>query len=402
MKFQLKKILPIIILFLGFLSTSHQCFPSNRGMVDVTQTVQKIAVIIDTPEFYDEHFIADVTNGFKVVNQTYISFDVEIFALYNYSTISHYPYQASYSYAGESKNHTELVTELLETDEYDIFFLMGYELRRSFLDISIYSDTKFIFYDLSGEFPETDGALPDNGLAVSFDEAQVGFIAGVLAVNSLFSSELQQIAIIGAFDGDPRSTRLIAGFQGAIIRENPDAEILISYVDDWWEKYWVNYTNSKKLANQLETDGYSVIFSALQNNNTMGILDGVSGDTRVITVDSNRTNPQLLRSIVKNNTKVILHLFQELNRSATYISDHPTHHSTYGLGDNVFYPSDWKDDTVNETMSQIYEDVVINKLEIPGDIKHAENTPGFELITLFVLILSLPLFRKINYRKRKR
>ena len=51
MKFQLKKIIIVSILLLCFVSTSSCFIPSNRGTASVSQTVQKIAVILDILSF---------------------------------------------------------------------------------------------------------------------------------------------------------------------------------------------------------------------------------------------------------------------------------------------------------------------------------------------------------------
>ncbi len=413
MKFQLKKIIIVSILLLCFVSTDSSFILSNRGSASVSQTVQKVAVILDTPGFYDSYFIEDVTNAFGIVNQTYDNYDIELFPLYNYSfEYTPYPnYTINYYYDNTTSNETiqtnltKLSTVLLETGTYDIFFLMGYGLRgvhKDFVNISQYPDTNFIFYDLSGELPyhPSDYPPPDNRLVVSFDEIHVGYIAGTLAVATITPFP-QRVAMIGSFDGDKRSTQLIAAFQGAILRERTDVDIKIAYLDDgFWGLDWRNINNATTLASKLENEGYGLIFAALQNNNTLGVLDGVGTKTRVITVDSNRTllnRPNLVQSVVKNNSKVILSLFDTFNQSQNGFVNGTV---TFQLADDVFYPGNFDDSgIVNETMAEIYTDIVESSIQIPTDIRHALNTPGFQIISTIVGFLFIPILAR---KKRKR
>jgi hypothetical protein len=146
----------------------------------------------------------------------------------------------------------------------------------------------------------------------------------------------------------------------------------------------------------LETDGYELVFTALQNENTLGILDSFS--KKILSVDSNRSlisGNKPFGSIVKNNTKALLATFELLNHSATYLSGD----LTFGFQDDVLYPNGWSSNNtlVNNTMAQIYQDLVIDKITIPKDILLAQNTPGFEFFTGFSLILLL----SIIVRKRR-
>ncbi|MFX0206185.1 MAG: hypothetical protein ACFFDT_09370, partial [Candidatus Hodarchaeota archaeon] len=85
----------------------------------------------------------------------------------------------------------------------------------------------------------------------------------------------------------------------------------------------------------------------------------------------------------------ILTIFEKFNQSE---DNFPGIH-TLGLEENVFYPSGWGN--VTSIMDQIYTDVVISNIVIPTDMKHAENTPGFEIFALLSIILYVPL-RKIR------
>lgn len=404
MKVQLRKISLVMILLFCFVSTNSHIISSNGGTASGNQTIENIAIILDSSEFYDSYFIDDVLNGFDLVNQTY-GINYTVFQLNNYSSP---PNKATYYYNNSLTNLTQMVNKLNATEQYDLIVLMGYELRRNPLNYSQYPTTNFLYYDLSGEkpnkFPKKTEDFPENVALVSFNESHVGFIAGTLAATAI-SHVPQKIAMIGTYRDsteidnpkpDPRSWQLITGFQSGFLRKTTDVEFLISYIDYFWEN-WTNYDTAIELAEELDSDGYELLFAALQNSNTLGIFDGFSQS--VVTVDSDRTfygRAEPLLSVVKNNTKTILSVFEEFNQSQNGFLAKVF---PFGLANNTFYPSGWEDSAlVEEIMSEIYTDVVINEITIPTNIKHAENTPGFEIAA----ILGLVLYLSVRYTRKKK
>ena len=172
---------------------------------------------------------------------------------------------------------------------------------------------------------------------------------------------------------------------------------------DYYWKNWSSYTKARGLVEELDDQGYELVFAALQNNNTLGVIDGFTGS--VVAVDSDRIITDELEplKVVKNNTKTILTIFEAFNQSQNgFLSGE----FTFGLADNIFYPSGWErndfdSEDINKIMGEIYTDVVISKVKIPTSIKHAENTPSFEILTISGLILYLSATR-YNRKKRKR
>ncbi len=392
MKFQLKKIFLVYVLLFCFLSTSFHIVLPHQGTASSNQAIKNIAIILDSPEFYDSSFANDVLNGFDIVNQTY-NMNYTVYALTNYSKSP-----ITYYYNQTSTNHTELADNLVKTGQYDLIVFMGYELRRekktNYLP-NRYPDTKFLYYDLSGQVPSHPGSsLGNNAAFFSFNESQVGFIAGTLTAEVISP---QKIAMICTYRNswpsdvtdpkpDPRSWQLIAGFQSGVLRRTTEVELLIYYIDYFWEK-WTDSDKAKTLAEDLNKQGFDLIFSALQNNNTLGILEGFT--ETVVTVDSDRSIIDgTIPCAVKNNTKAILTLFEKFNQSE---DNFPGIH-TLGLEENVFYPSGWGN--VTEIMDEIYTEVVINNIVIPTDIKYAENTPGFEIFILLSILLYISIRKK--------
>lgn len=381
MKSQHRKVLLVL-----FILTSLNSLNFNNTVAE-NQLFQKIALIIDSTEFYDVSFINDIIEGFNYVNQTY-SIDYDLFQLENYDNIAHDPYTAIYYHNNTVTNHTELVKSIIETQEYDLIVLVGYELRRGFLDYSMYPDLDFLYYDLSGELPsdlKKNELIPQNLLIVNFKENELGYIAGALTT-AVKTSLPPKIAMVGSFRGDPRTNQLIAGFQSAIFRNASDTQMLISYINDF-----ANESIAKTIANNIKDGAYGLIFTALQNTNTQGILETFSNSS-VISVDVNRQ-----QSILKNNTKAILHLFKEFNQSNFFSGTY-----TFGIEDDVFYPSDWGDiDLVNKTMENIYQDIVEEKVSVPTDIVIASNTSGFEYVITIIVFISIPMLIKLTNKRRK-
>ena len=399
MKRNLVGYLAVIILLLCFNST-------NIGVGGVEDPIGDIAVILDTSACYDEYFLQDVIDGFDAINQTY-QMNYSIFRLENYTVTNTSYYHATYDYFNSTTSssstitHTQLATTLIESGKFDLIAFIGYELRHVAHEETslpeLYPNTKFLFYDLSGEISSNDqDTNRNNVLRVSFADNEVGYMTGVLATATI-SSFPSRIAAVGIKPqywekkGEPRSKLLIAGFQAGVLRQNPETQIDISYID-----YYVNNSVAKVKGTQLETDGYELVFTALQNENTLGILDSFS--KKILSVDSNRSlisGNKPFGSIVKNNTKALLATFELLNHSATYLSGD----LTFGFQDDVLYPNGWSSNNtlVNNTMAQIYQDLVIDKITIPKDILLAQNTPGFEFFTGFSLILLL----SIIVRKRR-
>lgn len=397
MKRHLFRILPVFLLLLSLNST-------NFSIGEVSEPISKIAVILDASECYDEFFIQDVLHGFDEINETY-KIDYDVFQLSNYTVTNSTYYQATYNYFNSTSNHTlttnhtELAVTLIESQKYDLIVFIGYELRRLGYNEKplpeLYNETNFLFYDLSGEI-SSDGkdAEKPNVLRVSFFENETGYMAGTLAASTItdFPPKIAAIGIKPYYwrRGEPRSNQLIAGFQAGVFRAVPGANIDIIYIDDI-----ANFTAAKTLGNKLDTDEYGLVFAAMQNENTLGLLDGFSG--KVITIDSNKTQISENKpygSIAKNNTKTLLTTFKFLNQSTFF----PSGDFLFGYSDGVLYPTGWGNATlVNNTMEQIHTDLVVDRITIPYDIYEARNTPGYSIITGWGLLIVLALIT----RKRK-
>ncbi|MHA1971760.1 MAG: BMP family ABC transporter substrate-binding protein [Candidatus Hodarchaeales archaeon] len=369
---------------------------NNFAVASINEPVDNIAVIVDSSEFYHESYIEDIKRGFENINQTY-GIDYTIFQLEDFHLTRLYPYNVTYKFNNSLTNHSELAKTLV--GDYDMIVFIGYELRRGAFDPSMYPETKFLYYDLAGDLPESIpdlSQIPQNVIIVSFKENEIGFIAGTLAAETIpiFPESVLMIGSYysGASWFDPRSRSLIAGFQSGVSRIRSDVKFVSAYVGNYWENIG-NYSEAKKLASSLNSEGYKLVFSALQNNNTLGIIDGFTSTT-IIGTDSNRTN-----NIFKNNTKTLMSLFNTINQSQ---STFPAGYYTFSFEDDVYSLSHWdgSPSVINETMNTLYQDIVVNGLEIPTDLHYASNTPGFSLISILSSFLIIPILNKVRKRKK--
>ncbi|MHA2030081.1 MAG: BMP family ABC transporter substrate-binding protein [Candidatus Kariarchaeaceae archaeon] len=366
----------IILLFISLILFGSQ--PININNASVQVPLEKIAIIIDSPEFYHSSFVDGILQGFNVINTTF-QIDFDIFHLSNYSVVGTDPYQFAYTYNDTVTNHSQIVEN--NKDNYDLFVIIGYELRRNFLNFSEYEDNNFLFYDLSGEYPAfSTSEVPSNLYIVSFQDHEEAFLAGSLAVAKYYPLP-PKIAIVGTFRSDPRSKRLIAGYQSALFRNSTNKDILISYVDDW-----VNRAEVQRIGTDLSNQGYSLVFSALQANNTLE-LDKAFTKGPVVCVDLNITP-----SVMKNNSYVLFDVFNSFNASGGYFGGVVV---TYGLSDDIFYGYGWDNPSlVNKTITELKEDISSKDLVIPFDIVTASNTPGYSFIILILSITSLMIVKK--------
>ncbi len=354
--------------------------PANINNASVQVPLQKIAVIIDSQEFYHSSFVDDILEGFDVINTTF-QIDYDVFHLTKYSLVNNNPYQVSYVYNNTVTNHTQLIQDLITLDVYDLFVIIGYELRRGFIDIAQLSENNFLFYDLSGEFPAFNSVgIPDNLYVISFQDHEEAFLAGSLAVAKFYPLP-RKIAIVGTYQGDPRTKRLIAGFQSAIFRNSTNTDILISYIDTW-----VDAEKAKKIGSDLTDQGYGLVFSALQANNTLELNKTFTGGP-VVSVDLNITP-----SVMKNNSYVLNEVFTTFNQSGGFFGGVVV---TYGLSDDIFIANGWNDPSmVNKTIVELMDEFSSKELIIPSEIIFASNTPAYSILIVIISITGLMIVRR--------
>lgn len=374
--------IPFIILFLAV------CFsPIDNSSSFPNAPLQNIAIIMDSSEFYHSSFTSEIIKTFEDINQTY-QIDFDLYQLSNYTLVSTNPYTVEYSFNGTVTNHTALAEDLVAQGIYDLIVVIGYELRREFLDFSLFPSMNFLFYDLAGEFPALPGSnIPDNLFVVNFRENETGYLAGALSVAE-FNPLPPKIGIVGTFKGDPRSRSLIAGFQSAIFRNTTNVDIEINYVDTW-----IDPAKIHNIGDDLDNRDFGLIFSALQANNTLELLSSYSGG-EVISIDLNQS-----KSVMKNNTKVLKEIFNTFNTSQGFVGGVC---ASYGILDQIYYGSGWADaEEVIRTINEVYSDVLESEISIPTDIKYASNTSSSFILFVPLTFLILAVFSRRRTLSKK-
>jgi hypothetical protein len=367
--------IPLIILFLAI-----SLLPINNGGSSPNAPLQNIAVIIDSSEFYHSSFTSEIIQAFEDINQTY-QIDFDLYQLENYTLVSTIPYTVEYSYNGSVTNHTALAENLIAQDIYDLIVVIGYELRREFLDFSLFPSMNFLFYDLAGEFPAFNGPnIPNNLFVVNFRENETAFLAGALSVAE-FTPLPNKIAIVGTFKEDPRSRSLIAGFQSALFFNTTNIDIEISYIDTWIDSSRIN-----AIGTDLNNRGFELVFSALQANNTLELLSSYSAG-EIVSIDLNES-----KSVMKNNSMVLKEIFSEFNNSEGFFGGVS---ASYGIFDQIYYGNGWTDPgVVNRTLHEVYMDILDGELSIPNDIKYASNTSSYSFLLISISLLILIIFSR--------
>ncbi|MCK5603448.1 BMP family ABC transporter substrate-binding protein [Candidatus Pacearchaeota archaeon] len=364
----------------------------SSSIITVNDPLEKIAIIIDSPEFYHSSFVDDVLNGFSMINQTY-QIDFDVYQLTDFSLTSTIPLQFTYRYNGSITNHTKLTIELIETNEYDLIVLMGYMLRYNFLNFSVYPDMNFLFYDLSGEQPAFEGGvIPNNLYLVGFQENETGFLAGSLVVDEFYPLP-KKIAIVTTgnleWNWDPRSIRLIAGFQAAIFRNTTNIDIQINYIDR--PNIYFDFEKARSIGYDLASQGFKLVFSGFQANHTLEIIETFTGGN-VVCVDLNQS-----MSVMKNNSYVLMDVFSDFNKSQGFIGGVS---ALYGITDGVFYGHGWINPAmVNNIITGLAEEIASQELVIPTRIKEASNTPSFNYFIAFIVLIIIPFIRKKAYKR---
>ncbi|MFW9854582.1 MAG: BMP family ABC transporter substrate-binding protein [Candidatus Thorarchaeota archaeon] len=370
----------IAILLLLFL------FPLNVNHGANFQSIQRIAVIIDTSQFYDSTFIDDLLNGFDAVNETF-GIDYDPFLLTNYTEISRSPYIVSYTHNQTTTNHSLLAKQLINSGQYDLIVIAGYTLRWGFFNISDFTQPNFLFYDLSGEVPYYTGEnMPSNLAIVSFRENELGYMAGALTM-AIFNPT--RVAMVGTYLRDPRSNQLLAGFQSAVFRNVTEIdEARIDFIG-----HWANATTAAQVGNNLKSE-FEVLFAGVQSNNTNGLRQGFTGpEKHIVSVDSTRPF-----GVMKNNTKTLMFMFDLYNQTGFFGGK-----VSFGIEDDVFYPTDWEDPlAVNKTVNQIYQEVVEDDLIIPTNFRTASNTPGLDWFMMFGTMIVIAALVSLRPRLSKK
>jgi len=108
--------------------------------------------------------------------------------------------------------------------EFDVIVTVGFAIGDATLEAALANpETWFIGVD---QFIGAD-PIPENYMGLLYNEAQAGYLAGIVAANI---SETGVIGAVGGIDSVPPVVNYISGYANGAESVNPDIEVLIEYV----------------------------------------------------------------------------------------------------------------------------------------------------------------------------
>jgi basic membrane protein A len=160
-------------------------------------------------------------------------------------------------------------------EEYDIIVTVGFALGEATATAAADNpDTHFIGVD---QFQAGDDAAVGLGLAnyesLIFNEAQAGYLAGIVAASI---SESGEVAVIGGSGTIPPVVNYARGFENGAASVNPDATVHIQYISDDLTVAFNDPTAGKTFADQFvqQNEDVDVIFQVAGKTGN-GVLQSV-------------------------------------------------------------------------------------------------------------------------------
>ena len=203
------------------------------------------------------------------------------------------------------------ISSIIERD-VDIVVTLGFQFEEATIKAALERpDLRFI---------GVDQANPDgisNYVAISFDDQQVGFLAGITAG---LSTESETVAIVAGPETVTPVVAIADGFEEGVRHVSPDAVVLRKHMD--------SFADSQGGANQAQIfveEGADVVFGAAGDTGTGAIEAAASAGSNVIGVDQDEffttfsggahpSSEQLLTSAIK---RVDLGVFLTITAMAT-------------------------------------------------------------------------------------
>lgn len=244
-----KKFLSLALIGALSLTSLVGCSMKNK----VEDDTLKVTLVLDEGGVNDQSFNESAWNGAKKLKEDFPQLDIGYI---------------------ESKQEADYMSNL-ETavdNDSDLVIGVGFKIADALKEAAeAYPDTKFVMID--NTYEET----PENVQTISFDEAQSGYLVGLIAAKM---TETNKIAFLGGMD-IPTCSRFADGFEKAIKEVNPEIEITRQFTNSFTDA-----AKAKAMANQIFSTGVDIIFSAAGGGNA-GIFESARELNKfVIGVDS--------------------------------------------------------------------------------------------------------------------
>lgn len=405
----------LILLFSLFVFNLPVSTPVISSTSSISDPINNIAVIFDSPDFYHESYFTNIREGL-LYTQNFFEFNI------SYYYMDYFNDWGNYSLNNTSDKVGNFIDSQNITDTNDLIVLAGFYLS---LDINMdlrdntsescsvptcppiyyrYPDTKFLIYDIKQFSPASSSINVNdtyvhnvtNVAWVKFSQSEVGFLAGAIAAANIDS--LTSVSMVGTFrPKDFKATvtfgsmnENFAGFQAGLLYYGDVTKV--DHINIDYLGFNTDRERATNLGSDLKLSGTDLLFATSYYNNTLGLIDGFSGpNKKMITIDSDLTDDPsgiVVDSIISNSSSVFYYLFNLFNSTgfASGIFE-------FGILDNAIYPATMSQNTeIANLYYRIQEDLLEENVVVPNRIAVAQNTPGFSFFSILVSLIPLSLF----------
>lgn len=161
----------------------------------------------------------------------------------------------------ESKQEADYVTNLEQAvdGDNDLIVATGFPMQQALLDAANnYPDQKFAIVDV-----DYGDKTPENVVCISFDEAQSGYVVGLVAGKM---TKTNTVGFVGGMDNIVVQ-KFQVGYEAGVKAANPNAKVLSQYVNSF-----VDQAKGKSIANQMYKNGADIIF-ACAGDSGVGVIE---------------------------------------------------------------------------------------------------------------------------------
>jgi basic membrane protein A and related proteins len=152
--------------------------------------------------------------------------------------------------------------------EFDVVITVGFAIGDATLEAATANpETWFIGVD---QFIGAD-PIPENYMGLLYNEAQAGYLAGIVAANI---SETGVIGAIGGIDSVPPVVNYISGYANGAASVNPDIEVLIEYASTDITTAFNDPATGRSIAEQMLDADADVLFQ-VAGLTGQGVLEAV-------------------------------------------------------------------------------------------------------------------------------
>lgn len=259
--------------------------------------------------------------------------------------------------------------ENLYDQDTDLIWGIGYLMADAVLDAAKTNpDRKYAIID--NAYTEEQEA-PDNLLGVTFSEQEPSFLVGYIAGKM---TKTNKVGFVGGMEFDV-IWRFESGYRAGVKTANPDAEILIQYVNAFDDT-----AVGKAIANGMYQNGADIIFHAAGFSGTGVIESAVENEKLVIGVDQDQKvilgKDEIITSAVKKVDQAIYNVVKDLQNGKWEGGSN----INLGLADGAVGIADTSVDAVPQDLldevKQLEQDIIDGKITVPATREEYDELYG--------------------------